>query len=685
MPSALVGKAGFNLEFLPSAYWTHSYLADGKPFYFPRYASNDTQLQPLAEKVKQVNNLITSDLRNRQEFPVARPLAQANTFVMAPDDPLRMVTIRSDSPISLYDGRLLAQNGWFVARTLLPEGKTGKVLEWYVEPHAVQDWVREPVVGFSQVGYLPSQHKEAIIELDPYDTHHPSSLDVYQVQADGTTQRILSAPLKEWGDYTRYHYAKADFSSITQTGIYYLQYGSQKTNSFPIAPNVYEKVWHPSLDVWFPVQMDHMAVKEGYRVWHAAPHLDDVVQAPNKTPHFDNFEQGDSLWSPFKPFDFIPGFEAGGWFDAGDFDIETGSHCSTILSMCTTWETFRPERNETMVDQQNRFVNIHFPDGKPDLLQQIEHGVLPIVAQIEQIGHACRGVNHATLYQYNRLDEPSTITDNRHLTGDERWLFTYHDHGLDVQAASALSATARVLRDFNPELSARCLKAAEKIWSDFEKEGQAYNRCLQAAWQLYLTTGKNSYIKDMESALMQSFQGNNPRRALNNLTLALQVSPKMSKKFLKNLRPYVEEYKKQLNQMLEANPYGVNVYGTGWGSNGSIISQGINCYWANKYFPDIVTRDDILRSANFIFGCHPFSNLSFVMGVGVKPKNVAYGNNRADFSFIAGGVVPGLLLLQPDYIENKDDWPFFWGQNECTIAQNASYLLFGNILSQMKE
>ena len=178
VPSALVGKAGFNLELLPSAYWTHSYLADGKPFYFPSYASNDTQLQPLAETAKQVNNLITADLRNRQEFPVARPLAQANTFVMAPDDPFRMVTIRSDSPISLYDGRLLAQNGWFVARALLPAGKTGKVLEWYVEPHAVQDWVREPVVGFSQVGYLPSQHKEAIIELDPHDTHHPSSLDV---------------------------------------------------------------------------------------------------------------------------------------------------------------------------------------------------------------------------------------------------------------------------------------------------------------------------------------------------------------------------------------------------------------------------------------------------------------------------------------------------------------------------
>lgn len=72
------------------------------------------------------------------------------------------------------------------------------------------------------------------------------------------------------------------------------------------------------------------------------------------------------------------------------------------------------------------------------------------------------------------------------------------------------------------------------------------------------------------------------------------------------------------------------------------------------------------------------------MGVGVRPKDVAYGNNRSDFTFIAGRVVPGMLLLQPDYIENKDDWLFFWGQNECTIGQNGMYLYYGNILSNIK-
>ena len=57
----------------------------------------------------------------------------------------------------------------------------------------------------------------------------------------------------------------------------------------------------------------------------------------------------------------------------------------------------------------------------------------------------------------------------------------------------------------------------------------------------------------------------------------------------------------------------------------------------------------------------------------------------ADFSFIPGALVPGLLLLQPDYIENKDDWPFFWGQNEATIGGNASYLLFGAMLSSLAD
>ncbi|MCB0599504.1 MAG: hypothetical protein KDD28_35880, partial [Phaeodactylibacter sp.] len=64
----------------------------------------------------------------------------------------------------------------------------------------------------------------------------------------------------------------------------------------------------------------------------------------------------------------------------------------------------------------------------------------------------------------------------------------------------------------------------------------------------------------------------------------------------------------------------------------------------------------------------------FVSGVGTVSKKVAYGTNRADFSFIAGGIVPGVLILQPDFPENKEDWPFLWGENEYVISVGSSYL-----------
>ena len=690
LPAETEGKACFNLEFLPSAYWNHSYIADGKPCYFPRYAGTDTELRPLADKALQINNLITADLRGRDVTPVAKPLAKANKYVLAPDDPERKCVVSSDTEIQLYDGRILSQNGWFVLHSFLPAGKTGKVLEWYVEPNSIKDWTRKPVIGFSQVGYTPSQKKESIIELDP-EFNAPATLKVNKVSEDGSVVCVKEVATTEWGRYLRYNYVKADFSDVTEPGIYFLEYGDQQTNIFPIAADVYAGVWKPTIDIWFPEQMDHMECKEGYRVWHNAPHMDDAVQAPTDTPHFDMFEQGHDTQSPFKPFEFVDGFDKGGWFDAGDWDIESHSHCSVLSTFVTVWDLFKPERDETMVDQENHYVNIHFADGRNDLLQQIEHGVYPIVNMVEKTGHACRGINHPTLYQYNRLDEPSTITDNKHLTGDERWFFTYSTPGLENQFCSALAACARALKDFNPELSKRCLDAAVMLYDNYVAKAQWPGMGLQCQLQLYLTTGSKKYLKGFEEQLLQNMermatmpQGRG-RRGGPDITLALQAAPYMSKGFIQKIQPYVEQFKAGLDSKAGENPYGVEVYGGSWGSTGQVVNQGISAYWANRYFPEIVGKEYIYRSADFIFGCHPFSNLSFVTGVGVKPKNVNYGNNRADFSFIPGALVPGFLLLQPDYIECKDDWPFFWGQNEATISGNAGYYLFGNILSNISE
>ena len=86
---------------------------------------------------------------------MAHPIATGKTLVMAPEDKDIRVTFKSESDINLYDGRNLSSNGTFVVRSFLPEGKTGKVVEGYIEQGFDPQWVREPNIGISEVGYTP--------------------------------------------------------------------------------------------------------------------------------------------------------------------------------------------------------------------------------------------------------------------------------------------------------------------------------------------------------------------------------------------------------------------------------------------------------------------------------------------------------------------------------------------------
>ena len=76
LPAALAGKAGFNLDFLPSAYFGKTYLMDAAPGLFPRHPSG-----PMA--------------KDGSGDPL--PLASGGTSVtLAPEDSMTRVTITSD-------------------------------------------------------------------------------------------------------------------------------------------------------------------------------------------------------------------------------------------------------------------------------------------------------------------------------------------------------------------------------------------------------------------------------------------------------------------------------------------------------------------------------------------------------------------------------------------------------------
>ncbi|MGA7160917.1 MAG: glycoside hydrolase family 9 protein, partial [Bacteroidota bacterium] len=526
----------------------------------------------------------------------------------------------------------------------------------------------------------------------------------YQIMPDGKFSEKLTTDVKPWGPYLRYNYATFDFTAVKDSGLYLIKYGDEQSEPFPIGTHVYDNVWHPTLDVWFPVQMDHMLVREAYRIWHGLPFMDDALQAPVNIRHFDGYWMDSTTHTKYKPLEHIPGLNVGGWFDAGDFDIETEHHCTAIMSFVDAWELFGVNRDETYIDQSTRYVDIHHPDGKPDILQQIEHGTLQLIAQIKNVGFAVRGINFPKLYEYHHLGDGSTMTDNLLYnpalkpyeregmtsgTLDDRWVFTPSIPSLNYSAIAAIAAASRALKDYNPALSQDALTTATNAWEKqhtepLTKETSRFARffgnaeCI-AALQLYITTKDEQYAKRFDELIWPQLDAA-PEWSMST---AAHAVPYMPHEYKSKLEKYVAKYENEIGKLVQQNPYGVPIGTRGWAGNSELISWSITNYYLNREFPDLVGREGVYKALTYLFGTHPYSNISFVASVGTHSKRHTYGSNRADFSFIAGGVVPGVLLLKPDFLENKEDWPFLWGENECVIDICADYIFLANAANEL--
>ena len=58
-----------------------------------------------------------------------------------------------------------------------------------------------------------------------------------------------------------------------------------------------------------------------------------------------------------------------------------------------------------------------------------------------------------------------------------------------------------------------------------------------------------------------------------------------------------------------------------------------------------------------------------------ESATVGYGLNRADWSYIPGGVISGTALIRPDFPELLV-WPYLWQQTEYVLGGGSSHYMF---------
>jgi len=670
LPKKFIGKVGFNFELYPTVLFGKAWYLDNQSGIFPRQPNGPTSLDENSESQ-------------------AIPYARGKRLVIAPEsDSQRMIIESKTADILLLDGRNKHNNGWFVVRSVVPEGATKKAIEWVISPNAIADWKYKPVVHVSQIGYHPNQHKVAVIELDGNDKKAVEA-KLLRISETGAPEQVMKSIPTSWGKFLRYNYFQLDFSSIKREGIYMIQYGDTKTEPFLISTEVFKRhVWQPTLEYFLPIQMCHMRVNEKYKVWHGLCHMDDALMAPVDTNHYDGYFQGSSTLTKYKPLEPVPGMAVGGWHDAGDDDLRIESQAGETYILSLAYEAFKVNHDNTTIDEKNHIVEIHQPDGKPDLLQQIEHGALSVMAGYRNLGRFYRGIMSPSLKQYVLMGDVSNQTDNlifdpnlktTEKTGthsgvsDDRWVFTEVNPARDLSTISNIAAASRVLKGFNDDLSIECISTAENLWSSIKDDDQKLlvNK-IHAAIELYLATSKDQYkqyILNNESTIISR---------ISSLGWVIgRALPKINEaRFTASIHEAVNGYAKQVALDQKENPFGIPYKPVIWGAGWNIQEFGFQQYFLHMGFPDVVSKEYMMNALNFILGCHPGVNTaSFASGVGSRSVTTAYGYNRADWSYIPGGVVSGTALIRPDFPELKT-FPYLWQQTEYVLGGGSSNFMF---------
>jgi endoglucanase len=205
--------------------------------------------------------------------------------------------------------------------------------------------------------------------------------------------------------------------------------------------------------------------------------------------------------------------------------------------------------------------------------------------------------------------------------------------------------------------------------------GMASSEEWKAALELLIATdGGDAYKK----RLLEMFPSIRQRFGFGGWT-AVRALPYVGADFRKQLEDLVRSYVAQLDKDLANTPFGVPPSMGGWGGSAAVADLGVRMYFLHKAYPEIVGTDYTLRAANYMLGTHPVSSTSYISSVGTSSKLQAYGNNRADNTFIPGGVIPVYIIIKPDFPECIDDFGFLWFESEYVISVASKWILAANV------
>ena len=557
----------------------------------------------------------------------------------------------------------------------------------------------EHAIRLNQIGFYPQAPKTAVMEGDFSGAFHVTSADGQDTLYSGTIEKARSK------GYGSRHISRADFSSLTEPGIYRLRVpGLGRSHPFEISNGVHKAVAKAALKGFYFQRASTGLPKQYAGKWHRrGGHPDDRVLVHP------------SAASPGRPAGTV--IEASrGWYDAGDYNkyiVNSGITMGTLLSFFEDYPEFAAGIRLNVPESSNEL---------PDLLDEILWNLRWMIT-MQDPGDG--GVYHKmTSAGFSAMVMPEEDTATRYVVQKST--------AASLNFAAVMAQSARIFTAYSkqlPGLADTCLSAAEKAWEwaqvypemiydqnelnrQFDPDittGAYGGRTLSdeyiwAAAELYVSTGNEQYLQVINGNIPDDEPLSVPSwshvKALGYYTL-LRFGDVMADGEIREqqaIRHSVLALADTLVERASQNPFKtVMGYDPGhfvWGSNSVAANQGMLLLQAYRQKPKQEYIDYALANLDYLLGRNG-TGYSFVTGYGSRTPmfphhrpSVADGVDEPVPGLLAGGPNPG----QQDECEYPSDLPdqsytdavCSYASNEIAINWNAPLVYLSGALEALQ-
>lgn len=483
----------------------------------------------------------------------------------------------------------------------------------------------EPVIEtekiiINQIGYLPSASKIAVFRGDDQDTEFEvvnlsNDTVVYTGKITGSIENQTANETDRYGD----------FSEVMEDGTYLIRTKSLGDSyTFEIAPDVYNGLLEDAVRMMFTQRCGTELTSD---------YVGDFA-------HKECHSEMAVIYGTEEKIDV-----SGGWHDAGDYGRYVVAAANTAAEMLLAYEN-TPDlfSDDTNIPESE--------NGVPDILDEVRYCLDWMFKMQNEEG----GVYHkVTCAEFPGYIMPEYET--------EELIVCPVSKTATADFAALMAMSYDVYKNIDENYAKKCLNAAEKAWTYLESGGGelitenpsgivtgAYedtdfaDERYWAAAQLYKATGKTVYKEAFEQAAKKNVYtgfGWQSMGHFGNLAYLSMEKSKIDSNVADKIRETVIAEADAIVSSAALDGYGVAMENYYWGSNMTVMNQGLVLLLANQISSNQEYQNSAGEHLNYVLGKNPMA-MCYVTGYGtVSPLHPHHRPSMVTKDVINGMVVGG--------------------------------------------